>query len=373
MGAMRARDGEPGPASKGDRPEPILQEALLGLLRGRAPSGNPRPEILDACLDRYECGGYLHQAWSGAGRPPSLPAAWSEALDRDSRRTLLDNLAAMAQLRDLGPRLAEAGVPFLLLKGAAYLGDLYDDPGARRLTDIDLLVRRSDAGRLARRLSQDGFQGQVGGLFPEDRRFEMWRPGAAACRFEFHWSLRLPFRFGIDEDGIWERAVPVALEGVPCRRAAREDALLYHVAHQADSYFGPSLKWVLDLREMLRRWSPDPVLLAARASAWRVRTALHLALRHLEKILPGEVPASLLEGVRPSSLRGWFLERYLAEGPLELLSVEASSASRYPMRCLMLDRPSDALALTARVLVRPLERPLRRALGRVVPPWRWAD
>jgi len=373
MGAMRARGGEPGPASKADRPEPILQEALLGLLRGHAPPANASPDVLDACLDRYECGGYLHHAWSGAGRPASLPEAWREALARAHRRTLLDNLAALAQFRDLGPRLAEAGVPFLLLKGAAYLGDLYDDPGARRLTDIDLLVRRSDAGRLARRLSRDGFRGEVGGLFPEDRRFEMWRPGPAPCHFEFHWSLRLPFRFGIDEDGIWERADPVALEGVPCRRASREDALLYHVAHQADSYFGPSLKWVLDLREMLRLWRPAPELLVARASAWRVRTALYLALRHLEKILPGEVPRSLLEGVQPGSLRGWLLERCLTEDALELLSVGAASPARYPVRCLMLDRPSDALALTLRVLVRPLERPLSRACGRAVPPWQWAD
>gem|GEM_PF-5808997 len=57
--------------------------------------------------------------------------------------------ATTALLADIARgRLAEAvdaltshGVDVALLKGVAYAGDLYDDPGVRPMADIDLLVR----------------------------------------------------------------------------------------------------------------------------------------------------------------------------------------------------------------------------------------
>jgi hypothetical protein len=347
--------------------------AILALLRGQIPAADAPVDAADDALHRYECGGYLYVAWQASGRIGRLPPGWAAALQRRHRKTAIDNLAALAAFRQVGSILKTDGVPFVLLKGAAYLGDLYDDPAMRALTDIDLLIRRPDAGRVARRLRAEGFAAEVGLHYPENERFEMWRPGEGPCRFEFHWRLGLPHRFGVDTAAIWDRSRPGLLEGLACRRPAPEDALLYHVAHLADHYFGPSLKWIIDLREMLCRWRPSLDRLAEQARAWRSGTALHLALEHLARLFPEEAPRDLLATLAPRPWRRRLLARYRADDPLELLVVPDGSAARGPLRCLMLDRPADALALSARVLLRPLLRPIDRLRGRARPPWEWRD
>ncbi len=358
-------------------PQPIPtidhQQAILRLLRQEVPADDVPAEAIDAAFRRYECGGYLHGLWSGAGRLDDLPRGWAAALARAYRKTAVDNLAALAQFRGLAGHLLEEGVPFILLKGAAYLTDLYDDPGVRMLTDIDLLVRQRDVGRLARRLARAGYEGFWAYHQRDYRRFEMWLPREGRCHFEFHWWIGLPFRFAIDQEALWERSRATVLEEVPCRRLAPEDALLYHVAHLADHYFGPSLKWVLDLREMLRRWRPDPRVLEERAGSWRIRTALGLALEHLGKVFPGEVPEGLRERVVPGPVRRSLLRRYRSAQPIEMLNVPAGRWSPYLLRFIMVDRPSDALGAALRILARPLTTPFVRAFGLADPPWTWTD
>lgn len=347
-----------------------LSESVLSLLRGEAPAAQASPEEIDRCLRRYECGGYLHAAWSAARRLDSLPRDWAEGIRRTHRKTVVDNLAALAEFRRFAGHLAEDKVPFILLKGCAYLLDLYPDPGGRMLTDIDLLIRRPDAGRVARRLAGAGYTGEVGSDFPENRRFEMWYPGAAHCRFELHWRLGLPTRSDLDQESIWTHAVPGILEGISCRRLAPEDAVLYHVLHAADHYFGPSLKWTLDLREMFRKWRLDEGVLLERARAWRCRTALHLALRQLDKVFPGAAPPRLLGGTSPGPIRSLLQRGYLSSDPLSFLTVRGDSPWRYPQRCLLVDRVLDSFLLTLQVMSRPVSR---RLAGPPAPPWEWRD
>lgn len=354
-------------------PSPSFSAALLALLRGERPRHDFPAALVETGLRRYDCGGYLQALWARDGRIGSLPEGWAAGIAAVHRKTAIDNLVALAAFRTVGRILADERVPFVLLKGAAYLVDLYDDPGQRALTDIDLLIRKDAAGRVARRLAGAGYRGVVGVDYPENRRFEMTSPGQTPVGFEFHWVLGLPHRFGVDAGEVWRRAGGAVLEGVSCLRAAPEDALLYHVAHLADHYFGPSLKWLVDLRLMLRRWPIDPGTLAGRSAEWRVGIALYLALRHLERVFPGEAPAGLMERVAPGARRRSLLHARFSADPLELFAVTSTSKSRYPLRCLMIDRVRDALLLVLEVFLRPVTRPLARALGRAVPPWEWRD
>lgn len=349
---------------------PRLSAAVLALLRGEVPAGSGRPEELDECLRRYECGGYLWTTWTGAGRLGDLAPEWSAALTRSHRKTVGDNLAALAEFRRVGRLLLEERVEFILLKGAAYLGELYSDPGARRMADIDLLIRQKDAGRAARRLASAGFRGEVSIAYPGNRRFEMWLASRAACRFEFHWGLGTEWS-GVRPEGLWERSRPAVLEDISCRRMDPVDAIAYHAAHLAEHYFGPSLKWILDLREMLRRWRPDPGIVAAASRDWRSRTALGLALAHLEELFPRELPPEWAPQLALGGARRALLGYFRADGLPDLFRVTNSSRWRYALRCLTLDGGTDALRLTARSLARNG----RRLWGARAPqpPWEWRD
>jgi len=226
-------------------------------------------------------------------------------------------------------------------------------------------------GRLARPLADAGYRGEVGTLYPEDRRFEMWHPSEVYCRFEFHWWLGLPFRMRVEQESLWEESRPGCLEGVECRLLSPEDALLYHVGHIADHYFGPTLKWTIDLREMLRRWKLDPDRLVWRSTAWGVRVALFLSLLQLERLFPGEVPPALAARLAPGRLRRGLLDRWLPSTAAEGLLVGCDAPARFLLRPLLIDRPWDAARLAVGVALRPLVVTLRRASGKGRPPWAW--
>jgi hypothetical protein len=354
--------------------DPRLAASVLSLLRVEDPTVTPAREAIDASLNRYELGGYLHARWSEAGRLEYLPGAWQEALRRAHRKTAVDSLAALAEFRLLGRFLVDLGVSVIVLKGGAYLNDLYVDPGTRRLTDIDLLMRREDAGRIARRLLDAGYRGEIAVDYPWNRRFEMWRPVEGACRFELHWDI-LDERPESLAKGLWARSVPGSLEGVPCRRLAPVDAIPYHTAHLAAHYFGPQLKWVVDLREMLRRWRPDLGTVSDGCGSWRARTATSLALTHVARLFPGEVPSGWIEALAPGRLQRALYGLYRSEEPLELFRVSNESAWRFPLRPLTMDGPGDALRLGWKALGRAMARAVRprRHSVRSVPPWAWCD
>jgi len=344
-----------------------LQEGVIAALRGNVPAPGDSEADIEAALRRYECGGWLHARWR-AGAMTGIPDPWRVAAARAHRRTLLDTLAALGGLREVASLLADAKAPFVLIKGAAYLADLYTDAGARALTDVDLLVPGEQIAPLARRLAAAGFAGEAGPAYPEDCRFEMYRPGPAPCRFEIHWRLGSGGRMRLDQKAIWQRARAATVEGVACRLLAPDDALLFHVGHAADHYFGPTLKWALDLREMLRLWNPDLLALAEQARATGLMTALHLALAQVETLFPGAVLPALLSATAMGPVRRAAIGWARAPGPAEFLSVGSGDRRRMALRPFLFDSFADAAGVAATVLLRPAAR-RRRVAGGAVMPW----
>lgn len=341
-----------------DRPPVGLQRDLLTALRGGTPEGAVDRSALEALFRRYECGGWLHARRSAAGAVP-LPEAWRAAAAKAHRKTAVDSLAALGVLREVAAICGHAGVRLVVLKGAAYLEELYGDPGERVLTDVDLLVRPADAGRAAECLLAAGFA-VVTGLFSPDvdetGRFELARPGPVPVHVEIHWRLGSRGRVRFDQDGLWERSRPATVHGAALRRLGTEDAILFHAWHAADSYFGPTLKWALDLRAMFDAWRPQSGSLFAGAAAVGARVPLHLLLTQVESLFPGSMPSELIERTRPGAVRRLALGWWLRAEPLEFFSQSPDGGARPVLRPFLIDSPSDALASGLAVLRRPWSR-----------------
>ena len=334
------------------RIDPALQDDLVRVLRGEAPLVRHPEEAIDGALRRYECGGWLHARARAEGR--MLEDAWARAAARAHWRTLAESLAALRRIAEVGALLREQGMDAILLKGAAYLAALYPDPGMRPLTDVDLLLHEEDARRLGRLLAARGFRGRVGPAFPEDERFEMFRADRelSPC-VEIHWRLGVAGRTRIDQEAIWRAARPIQMEGERFLLLSSEDAVLYHAWHASDHYFGQSLKWTLDLSEMLRRFAPDPAVLLERAERFRVRVPLHFALVQLEGLSPGSVPEALLAGTRPGPARRAAMAPFRGRSALEFLRFGSGDRGRFLLRPLLIDSPKDALTTAWRVMTRP--------------------
>lgn len=239
-----------------------------------------------------------------ASLPPTLLAALAEAW----RASAVRSLRMEIELGRLLDGLAAAGVPCLLLKGAALGRLVYASPAERPVSDLDLLVPRAGLApaaavlaRLGYRLPGPSARGPIG------RWFYRWRAELPAVGrssenrgllVELHWSLvELPYYMvRIDMAEAWQQARP--LPGLPAALAPDPAVLLLHAcAHLALHHSrDPRLIWLVDV-DRLARSELDWGRVLRLAQAWglglAVAACLSAAGHWLATPIPGSVFAAL--------------------------------------------------------------------------------
>lgn len=278
---------------------------------------------------------------------PRSSATWPEAAPpRAAARGWLRHRLGVEALRALLDAFERAAIAVIPLKGPLLAEALYDEPGLRPFTDLDLLVRRRDVPRAVALLATLGY-----------RALEHERPIAyelahatAACfvpagstgisyPVDLHWGL-VGFPAGVaprtlDAEEVWAHAVTEERWGRPILQLCREDLLLYLALHLAVHHPLGGLPWQLDLALLVRRgqdltWER----VTERARGWGVAGAAYFALRLVEDRFAPGVPASALARLRPRGPRGALLDR-----------IARSSGARggvdHFVDLLLLDRMSD--------------------------------
>jgi len=139
-------------------PDPI-RAWLAAVVCGAEPG--PMPDEA-ALLDVARAEGVLALCHHQLRRAPAwtqYPETLREALTRHARQAVAVELIRAAELRDVLAALAQAGLPVLLLKGAALAYTLYPEPHLRNRCDTDLLLPDRDAVEQAWRVFQTlGYQ-----------------------------------------------------------------------------------------------------------------------------------------------------------------------------------------------------------------------
>jgi hypothetical protein len=285
------------------------------------------------------------------------PAAMPPAIRERLRRHFTDSTAGQLILTRELARLLEAfdghGVPVIPLKGPALAAMLYPHPGLRPCSDLDLLIRRealSTADRLLQHLGYRRTADDHSWAFDVAYDRATLYQGPGGIHVDLHWSLLSDQRFSWNEaEGltVWERAIPTALAGGKTLALCPEDLLLYLAVHLAVHHGLTGLLWYWDLARLLAGHADrlDWEAVVARASRWRVRTALDLALRGCERLFGVSAPSPVLSRLR-------------ARGP-------RAAAVRWLVRHGQADRLTRLEHLIAVLLVdrgRDLIRPLRDAL-----------
>ncbi|HEU4383748.1 MAG TPA: nucleotidyltransferase family protein [Anaeromyxobacteraceae bacterium] len=259
----------------------------------------------------------------GAG----LPDAFRERLLTVYQGVVNDNLYRVLSLRSV---LREAaGVPAVLLDGAAYADWLYPHLAFRPLGDLRLSVRGEDGARFAEAASRAGFA------------LEETGPGGRTATFG-DGKIRLAIQEGLwpgaaADPGLFERARPHPAFGKSVARPAPEDALVGAVAGQALLGLYAPLHTFVDLRQLLRlEPGLDVALVARRAQVLGLERALYGSMTLLAHFFPDV-------GERARSLRP-------ALGAAERMAVEAVvESARDPVRLRHL-RGAEA---AARAVVAP--------------------
>jgi hypothetical protein len=308
------------------------------------------------------------------------------AAEATLRQTLLAEILNLFQ---------QAALPVALLKGAA-LQPLYGHAGLRTMSDLDFWLPASRMAEAVTLLQGAGYYVQT----KEDRplalqqlslgEIQLYKQGRTGWLAELHWS---PFAgwwlqrtAAIDHDLLWSRIAaipepelaqiappadlpaPVSAQAPPSPPAsgreeppvgrqpvcelAPEDAVIHLAVHLAvnHQFAPPVVRGLMDIVLTAQARGVDWAVVAARARAWRVATAVWLALRLAEQLLGLEGAGEALRLLRPTSFRRRLLRRFVSVPSVLAGRDLCHGRRRFLLLLLLVDRPQDAGKLLLRAV-----------------------
>ena len=278
----------------------------------------PEPELGPRYL-RWRAG-FDPEAPVDSGTYRLLPLLWTRVRDLPAAEPLEGRLrgiyrhswvARQQLVRHVAPALGvlrEAGVPLLLLKGAALTFREYPEAGARPMMDLDALVPYADRLRAREALVAAGWS--VSSLA---RTQEVEAIGQVTVRrgeppdLDLHWRAPgdLP---PLDDRWLWRDTTWAELEGIPVQLPSPTTHLVVTLAHGLRGNRESPIRWVVDAARIIER---DPAAIDWDEVVWlaermRLRTRVTFGLDLLDELGVPVAPAAHRRRLADDSL----LERW---------------------------------------------------------------
>ncbi len=226
--------------------------------------------------------------------------------------TLRQNVIHLSDLAGITRALEAEGVRAILLKGAAFLGEIYAHPALRPMCDIDFMVRPRDVRCTLRILKDLGYQplrpSAEEAILRTNHEMEMTRrlPDGTRVYVEVHWRLipaeSLVAGPALEPAGLWQRARRCGDPELRASVLGAEDAIVFSAIHLQRHAYAKAL-WFVDLALLIRekaiRW--DRVLCEARA--WEADSALFVALAGTRALCGVAAPAGITAAIYPGKLK----------------------------------------------------------------------
>jgi hypothetical protein len=260
--------------------------------------------------------------------PGTVPAAAATALRRGLMVTSFRLGYLEERLKDALSVLHQAGIPVVLLKGAALAVAVYRSFEERSMADVDLLVRREDAQRAQELLLGAGWRRRAGdrSLAADESVYEVHQhlppledERGTETGLELHTDL-----FGAGHPfaeltrGVWRDARSVRLGDADVLVPSPVHLFVHCCVHFAWSHMGRQGAWrtfrdLHALREDDAVPWPEIVTEARRTNA---TTSCYWTLRLARDLSCLEVPDEILKQLAPPHREAWLriLGRHLASG-----------------------------------------------------------
>jgi hypothetical protein len=249
---------------------------------------------------------------------------WMGRLQGIYRHTWARNQILLRDAAEAVRILNDAGIPVMLIKGAAMILGYYHDAGACPTTDVDILIPEAQAVAAVAALLAAGYAGtgRYEGNVPEKfirTSFAHAFRNPRGNELDLHWHLLYLRAFpGADAD-YWKHAVPAELAGMRVWLPSATDALLLACLHGLGWSDTSSLRWVADADYLIRQANIDWDRLGKYAR-WRgIALPLGMALRYLRDRLElpiPEAPLRLIESLPVENADRWVLKTYSGPGNL---------------------------------------------------------
>jgi hypothetical protein len=177
--------------------------------------------------------------------------------------------------------------------------------------DVDLLIRAGDLNRIEQFLTSRAYT-----FAPPSDSGRDWHlhhgyhlayqkrvAGLPATCIELHWRLAAPSSSRrVDHHGMWARAVPATIAGVPARTLCPEDTLLHLCLHACKHRLIAGLRPYMDIAELIRFHSAqiDWSTITRRAFEWDIADFVHVPLVLSREVLGAGVPDGVLDELTPA-------------------------------------------------------------------------
>jgi len=290
-------------------PRPLLVEAL-GDPPGTLRLTNAQWTLL---IQQARAAGLLSRLaflLDAAGDLPRVPAGPLHHLESSLVLARSHDQAVRWEVASIHDALRSAGIPVVLLKGAAYV--LADLPAARGrwFSDVDVMVPRTSLADAEATLRLSGWIGTHADDAYDQRYYREWMHEIPPMLHErrrttldvHHSILPLTARLKPDAAKLFAAAVPVALHA-DLRVLAPADMVLHSATHLFwDGEFHHGLRDLVDLDDLLRHFDArDPAFfptLVDRAFEMDLAGPLQYGLRYTRRILGTPVPDTAMIALR---------------------------------------------------------------------------
>jgi hypothetical protein len=210
------------------------------------------------------------------------------------------NQRLLYQAAGLVRDLEQAGVPCIVLKGAAAATLHYRDAGVRPMGDIDVMVPLDRAALAVRHLESLGWRANrrhIQDLIRYQHSVTMEKDGASV---DIHWQVFRECIQGDAGEGFWRRSVPLEFLGAHCRGLGPGDALLHAVVHGIRWREEPTVRWIPDALAILHSCGDaiDWDALREEACARRLLLRFVRGLEYLRENFDAPIPDAAFERLR---------------------------------------------------------------------------
>ena len=245
----------------------------------------------------------LEELKNGSGEGAGPPQEVMDELRQDLYAAATQAMLAESQLATVLGALSEAGVPALIVKGAA-TATFYADPALRSYSDLDIMVPEAQLAMAERALNGLGYECFASKAWWLDH-FHHLPPmvsESGSLLVELHWGLDYQAEKGrLPADDLWARAVPWTVQGQPALRLHEVDAVLHLCRHAVVQHrvYG-AFRSLCDLAQITESWTQEEwTMLGRRALDYDLARPVYLMLVLAEQALDLAVPADVISILMP--------------------------------------------------------------------------
>ncbi|MGI9533504.1 MAG: nucleotidyltransferase domain-containing protein [Thermodesulfobacteriota bacterium] len=241
-----------------------------------------------------------------------LPGEIIDRVNELNREEVIKNMYLTNELSELNKEFNSKKLEFILLKGPALGGELYDDLNLRQIGDLDLLVRKEEMDEAANLLLNRGYN-----YFFEltDRQRKLYEESSIYLSdhdmhysffqtekkifVELHWAL-MPEKYSFSQktDGLFSRKKIININGNKINTLSDEDLILFLSLHGIKHGWS-RLFWICDIvRFLIVKDSIDWGSVIKRAKKLNYSRSLFIALKTTEYIIPGLLKGELLNIIK---------------------------------------------------------------------------